>query len=194
MVSVLPHLHPVYTESYSLIWLWCSSLVSILSSLIARASANAVWGVSLPRKRHNDGLQQHAEAWSQTGVRDEILPATSELNCRAWTWSLIYVRFGRRYLVRLFVPIFTTGTTVKVVMVQEVKQHWRHADSSFMLQSATKCIWATYWTSNPSWWLFHLCEWVCIYVLLMSRLPPCVKAPYRQCVWMDGCVLKLLRD
>lgn len=47
--------------------------------LEARALTSTVWGVSIPRKRHNDGLQQHAEARSQTGVRNVILLAISAL-------------------------------------------------------------------------------------------------------------------
>lgn len=64
----------------SLIWFWFLSLPScVLSFLLARAPTRTVWGVSLPRERHNDGLQQHAEARRQTGVRDEILVAIQAL-------------------------------------------------------------------------------------------------------------------
>lgn len=56
----------------------------ILSLFAARTSTNAVRGISLPRKRRNDGLQQHAEARSQTWVKTDILLDILAL-CSFWT-------------------------------------------------------------------------------------------------------------
>lgn len=71
-----------FTSSFSafaqrkVIFLLLSSLPScVLCFPVARASTSTVRGVPLPRERHDDGLQQHAEARRQTGVRDEILAA-----------------------------------------------------------------------------------------------------------------------
>lgn len=73
-------LHNIAIKVWTLIWFWYLPLPSCLLSLfLARTPTNTVWGVSLPRKRHNDGLQQHAEAWSQTWVRDDILLDISAL-------------------------------------------------------------------------------------------------------------------
>lgn len=41
--------------------------------LVARTSTVTLWRVSLSWQRHDDGLQQHAAAGSQTGVRGSVL-------------------------------------------------------------------------------------------------------------------------
>lgn len=91
-----PHLHHNISCLYGKdVFFVMQPLTSALWSclcLSARAPASSVRGVSLPRKRDDDGLQQHAEARSQTGVRDEIQLAISAL-CFFWR-SAIKIHTG----------------------------------------------------------------------------------------------------
>lgn len=83
----------------------------VLSLVSARTPSSALRGVSLPREGHDDGLQQHAAARSQTGVSSSGL------------WSL-------KYHQHLFITITSTyvGPFETFLLVSSQFHLWAHSE------------------------------------------------------------------